>query len=324
MIIILDYFDFIFVPHVPRINKYEFFFPIPDVSGYAITNYGRVFEQNFGGAWSEVKPKDGLVDIIYDGEFLYELKTLPIETLMSNVFFDGAEVINLNKKNDLPFDIKNIVLKDDPHPNRLVWYGFNPSRDWLNKAYNGMVERATNKNFKRRFPHYAKTTMSKSWLLHGDRCKRHLLSISYSYPEHLEVDKDLMSFGEINEYKEGNICLLPQYLNNMCTSRKSEYGYGISKKKLSDEAFKYIFTSYIADTTSGRATRTFNTHEEALIAARKERYQILKDAVDYERDEGYIPSYILERLEALAEGTLDGSIKLREPTDEVIARERGC
>lgn len=318
MIIDTDYLRKLYIPHIKRVAKDEVFFRVPNASWYAISNYGRFYGRSIKGAWHIQHPKNGKVEIVYDDS--NEIREVDILELIRQTFFGNApgELLNLNTDRNTQFDIKKIVYAGNETENQIIWFTDKPILDWLHTEYYGMRTRATNPKVKKMFPVYEKTTMSKDWLKHSNHCKQYLLDISYYYPQPLEVDKDLISCGEVDEYREGNVILLPNYINNMVTYRPGKYGYGIQPINLSDGTVKYYFTAPRDITQSDRESLRFDTYEETLIAARKKRYELYHRVVENEWEAGYLPEYILGLLEELADGTLKGIVKLKEPTDEIL------
>lgn len=318
MIVDTDILKKIYIPRVKRIANDEIFFQVPNATWYAISNYGRFYERLMKGVWHIQHPKNGEVEIVYDDIGTVQRVGI-LEIIRQTFFFDApGELLNLNQDGDAPYDIRKIVYAENKIENEIIWFMDKPILDWLHSAYQGMKTRATNQRYKKRFPIYKDTTMSIDWIKHSSHCKQYLLDISYYYPERLEVDKDLASFGEVDEYKEGNVVLLPSYINGMVTYRPGKLGYGIQQIKLNNGDFKYYFTSPVDVTQSVRETLRFDTYEEALTMARKKRFELYHRVVENEWEAGYLPEYILGLLEELADGTLKGTVKLKEPTEEVL------
>lgn len=288
----------IYVDRVKRINCDEHFFGIPGASDYAFSTYRRLYERQPEGNWKHAKKGNSIENCYYirfDNENQYRLVTT--KQLTWYVFFPDEEKITLEDELFLGHKLLHIIEE--------------PINEWLDKKYWGMRSRATNKKTKERQPAYLNTTMSEDWLLHPSHCKQHLLDISYYYPGTLEVDKDIETGGKVNEYHEGNINLLPTYINNIITSGDSELGYGIRKDTLKNGHAVYG----VPYQRLNQKPTTLKCYDyfEALQLAREKRYEYIQQIVEFEYDNGFVPIHILDRLEAIACDTLDGTCKLREP-----------
>ena len=304
------------LPHkVKRIDKKEVFFQIPGHKRYLLSNYGRLCQMTDTGAWHiQHMEQDNLIDF-------YEIdgKRYPILALIKCVFFNGMDV-NLEKSNNQnPYMIEDIIVNHSKEEkNELLLFTKKGINEWLDDKYTGIVRKATNLGYKAKNPQYKNTTMSEDWLKNSDHCKQYLLDMKYYYPEELDVDKDLISFGTINEYREGNVLLLPGYINRTITRGYSKLGYGISQNTLQDGKFSYSHVYYIDIFSKEQVSRTFSNYFECLEFARQKKFEQLHNIVEYEWEQGFLPEYILELLEQLADGIKSGTIKLREPSDEVL------
>lgn len=309
------------VGRVKRIQPDEVFFAIPGIANYALSNYGRLHRKTPEGAWHKVPIEKNICDcysVWIEEDSNYRM--IPVVNLMKRVFFpnEKGKLYKLNGKEKYPYHIKNLVFDKTQGENELLLFTDRPIVDWLAGKYNGMYVRATNEGFKRRNPQYKNTIMSEEWKKHPDICKQYLLDISYYHPENLDVDKDLVSFGTVDEYKAGNVILLPSRINNMITYRNGELGYGIREKILKNGDKRYTFSFPIRTDQSERGNLTFDNYEEALVMARQKRYEFYHNVVEEEWELGCMPEYILDLLESLAEGTRTGNVKLREPSEEIL------
>lgn len=299
---------------VKRIEKSEVFFEVPGHKDYALSNFGRLHKRTETGAWHSVPMEEhGMIDC-------YEVdgKTVPVLTLMKIVFFYGLDVSLTKSRGMYPYKLEDIKVNDSKEKNRLLLFTDRGINEWLDVKYRGIYIRATSPAFKIQNPQYENTTMSEEWRMNPNKCKQYLLDISYYYPTPLEVDKDLPSFGVIDEYREGNVVLLPKYINNMFTKRNSQYGYGIKQKITQNGDIRYTFTyPRYADSTE-RASMTFDNYAECLNAARQKRWEYIHWIVEKEWELGYLPEYILELMETLASETIRGNVKLLEPSDETL------
>lgn len=230
---------------------------MPRHKDYALSNFGRLYKRTDAGAWHRVPMEEYGMRDCYD----VDGKTVPVLTLIKRVFFYGMDVCLNKSKKKYPYKLEDIKINNSTEKNELLLFTDESINEWVNKKYRGIYIRSTSPAFKAQNPQYKNTTMSDEWKTNPNECKQYLLDISYYYPIPLEVDKDLPSFGRIDEYREGNVILLPKYINNMLIKRNSQYGYGIKQKITQKGDIHYTFTyPRYADNTE-RASMTFDNYE---------------------------------------------------------------
>lgn len=299
---------------VKRVEKSEVFFEVPGHENYALSNFGRLHKKTETGAWHRVPiEEDGMVECYKIGE-----KNIPVLSLLKRVFFRGLDVHLKESRGKYPYKLEDIKINNSKEKNELLLFTDGGINEWLDVKYRGMYIRATSPAFKKQNPQYANTTMSEEWRMNPNECKQYLLDISYYYPRELEVDKDLPSYGKIDEYRKGNVILLPKHINNMFIKRKSQYGYGIKQLIDKSDNIKYKFTYPKRADSTDRATAIFDNYAECLNAARKKRWEYINWVIEDEWELGYMPAYILDMMEDLANKTIEGKVKLLEPSDEAL------
>lgn len=308
-----------YVADVKKKNYDEFWVEIPGASNFAISNYLRVHEQIEDSRWhkaAKAKKACILSDVFmirFDGESQY--RKVSLDKLVRMSFMKNADGLLIDKSPMLDYsNLKYLVLNENEDENEILKFHDGNINDWLDSKFNNMRTRATNKKFKMRKPEYLYTTIADDWLNHPRHAKQYLLDISYYYPKQLEVDKDLLSLGEIDEYRPGNVILLPTYINNLSEKRVSKYGYGI---RYQDVFFVVRTFDYFSRKHS---TKKYKSYEDALQAARDARASHIHSIVEDEWNAGYLPEYILCKLEEMAELTREGKCKLREPDQETIKK----
>lgn len=316
MIIDTDNKRIMILNRVKRLDKKEVFFQIPGHEHYTLSSYGRVHKQMETKAWHVIPLiQNGLIDY-------YEIdgKMYTVLSLIKQVFFAGIDV-NLKKaEGQYPYQLENIIVNESSEKNELLLFTENGINEWLDSKYLGIWNRSMNPGYKARNPQHKDTTISDDWRMNPNHCKQYLLDMSYYYPEPLDVDKDLISFGTVNEYREGNILLLPKYINIAITRRYSKFGYGIQQKILDNGDFRYYHSYPVDIHANTQKSITCADYLECLEFARQKRFEHIHDIVEFEWQQGYLPEYILELLEELADGTKSGKIKLREPDDETLKK----
>lgn len=299
---------------VKRLENTEVFFEVPGHQDYAFSTLGRLHKKN-DKSWHRVKMENnGICDYyVIDG------KNITVLSLIKKVFFTGLNVYLQESNGKYPYALENINVNNLNEKNELLTFIDGDIKKWLYLKYRGIWIRACSPAFKKLNPQYKNTTISEHWLLYPEDCKQYLLDHSYYYPEPLEVDKDLVSHGTIDEYREGNVILLPKYINHMFIKKKSQFGYGIKQTITQNGDVHYsIPSSYKKNNRYDRSRLTFDNYQECLHAARKKRFDYINEIIEREWEYDYLPYYILDLLEDIAHKTLEGKVKLLEPSDEML------
>lgn len=324
--------------------KFERFYAVPNADGYSLSDYGRLV---YGNKWVRLVRK-GKPDLYND---YYRIKFndkesesfVRIDKLVAMVFRPGEEIYCLvnfcwvNRDKGL-FDVEKLhVIKNKAE---LVDYirskteGIEPSyegakeerkfinRNKYNKDINSVIHalywnarsRATNDKVKELNPVYSGVTMCDGWLQGIKPFTDWFLNNNYYYPERLELDKDLITFGTGKIYSPETCCLLPSKINRLFETRGSSVGLGMRIKKRADSS--YIF--YVGD---GNARKTFYNYLDALTYTRSRKADNIRCTVKEEREKGYMPEYLLEKMSQWADLTEMGLIKMWEPDMETLIKE---
>lgn len=190
-----------------------------------------------------------------------------------------------------------------------------PIRSKLQSLYNGMKTRACNDNYKKKFPAYQNVIMCDEWKKNPTLAKEYILSRWYYYPEALVMDKDLMTLGLGNCYAPEFAIPLPYKYNNIFCKSSSKLGYGISQKKRKNgEIYFEVPGSTFGETKS----LYLKTYKEALESARKKKALYIRGIIETEKFKGYMPLYLLAKMEVWAKKCEAGELLAWEPDINVL------
>ncbi len=331
----------------------EYFYQVPGASDYVISDYGRLYRKTENDSFHKVHmtTKDGedAYPIQFDADD--DTRIVPVRKIMASTFFPNEKGIYLNPVFALSFDpvkrwslynlhilkgkkdiVEYIMSKiEQREPNyddsqKHVEFMNRPELDvpfrkFINRMWSNMRSRATNPGTKERFPQYTDTTIAPDLMKSSKLVGQWYLDTYYTYPEKLEVDKDILGLGETNRYQLGLIALVPNHLNKIFIRGKSELGYGISERVNSSGVKTYRIMGATFKYDGYRPQdQCFDTYIEALQTARKMKADYLRRIAAKERDDGYLPSFIINAIEKWANRCELGMIKMWEPSKETLRK----
>lgn len=326
------------------IAKDERFYVVPGAKDYAVSTYCRVLQRKREDWYEVLKPIGYDYYIRFDSDV--KKRRISINVLAARVFFphicggyletahqyygwQAWKIENLHLcvgKDMLVEAIRaKIERREANYSDGYKHHQFNNRLDtdsinkYLNSVYRNMKSRATNKKTKIRFSAYKDTMICEEWRDNPASFKQWYLDHQYYYPAKLEIDKDLMNFGQTNEYAPKNCCLLPRYINDVFTKGKSELAYSITKLRLKDGSVKFQIPGNAFG--GGEPNAKFDNYLDALKHGRERKAKFIRKIVDEERKHGYIPDYILNRMMEWATLIKLGNLTVLEPTIETILKE---
>lgn len=199
---------------------------------------------------------------------------------------------------------------------------FDPGGDFrevIDRTKQNMFSRTTNSNVKQKYPIYRDSTVDGAF--RDDPCAfgQWYLDHWYPYPTKLELDKDILGFGEANHYGPQYMALVPVYVNNIFVGSNSKLGYSIQRKEAASGDTYYKVSGYnftFADYKPKDAR--CGTYAEVLEAVRKMKAEYVRSIIRKERSDGYMPDYILEAMERWAALCELGLIKKWEPSAKTL------
>lgn len=339
MIINIDYNKLkkIYVKGVRHIAEDEVFYAVPNACKYAFSNYSRLYEYTCDELskqrWHEVEYKysfrfhSDAYNIVFDNN---EQKNVSVNWLIKTVFMlppnTFLELKNFSKEKNR-YALNNIYVFSKSEFTSFILARCNRKEkdiSWvdneidlpisvtnlqrfLSNAYDGMMRRGSNESYKRHNPQYNNTTICSEWYKHPDVVKRYILDNIYYYPNcTLIMDKDLMTFGEGNEYAPGKAIPLPKHLNTIFR-RSNRYRITRKRSGLYDVA----------------GFGEYNSYEEALQAARNLKSHYLLSVANDEEQKGYLPDFMIAQIRQWAYKCRNGDIKIWEPSEEIL-KEKGA
>lgn len=350
----LNKIDLVFVSGVELLNPInEYFAKIPGTKDYAFSTYGRLVKRNDKGKWKRACEK---VVFSKEGES-YNLtingisKTISIRKLFAMVFLPDEKNIylhnrNFNASNTERWFIENLVALSGKEEitesilskieNRKPLYDEKEKtlklinipncnkksyKKFIKSKYYGMRTRAKNIKVKKRQPIYANTTISDEWLNNQNSFYEWFLENQYYYPEDLHLDKDLLGFGEKNCYCAEYTSLIPRYLNNIFTKGYSELGYSIEEITRTDgtKCYKIPAKAFTINPKSDKDI-CLDTYVEAILTARKKKAKYLRDIVEKEKANGFMPDKLLKAILIWANRCELGLAKIWEPSEETLIK----
>lgn len=331
----------------------EYFYAVPGASDYVISDYGRLYRKTENDSFHKVhmttKDGDDAYSIKFDGED--DTRIVPVRKIMAITFFPNEKGIYLNTVFGLYYDpakrwslynlhvlrgrkdiVEHIMAKiERREPNyddsqKHIEFKNRPELDvpfrkYIDHMRSNMRSRATNPGTKKRFPQYSDTTIDPDLVKSSKIVGQWYLDNYYDYPEKLEVDKDILGFGETNRYQIGLIALVPNHLNKIFIRGKSELGYGICERVNSSgiKTYRIMGASFEYDGYRPQ-DQSFDTYIEALQAGRKMKADYLRRIAAKERADGYLPNFILNAIDKWANRCELGMIKMWEPSKETLRK----
>lgn len=240
-----------YLSYVPRIAEDERFYLIPGADGYTLSTYGRVHNVHTNSAVkSTYLPHVGEAYPIQWANGKTEI--ISIEKLISMVFFGGKPYIHFGQPNfsdDVNrWKVEDLHLLQSKHQfaeyisakikhrkpryaenrqhHEYVGRMQNLTKDAAHIMYSNAKARATSEKVKMSKPHYKNTTMSQELIDNPDEFYRWFLENQYYHPLGLELDKDILTFGETDIYAKDTMALVPHYINDFFRTVHSELGCG--------------------------------------------------------------------------------------------------
>ncbi len=319
-----------YLSYVPRIAEDERFYLIPGADGYTLSTYGRVHNVHTNSTVkSTYLPHIGEAYPIQWTNGKTEI--ISIEKLISMVFFGGKPYIHLGQPNFSDnvnrWKVENLHLLQSKNQyieyirskinHREPKYAENRKHHkFINRMENltkfdvlhtrdRARARATSEKVKMSKPHYKNTTMSQELIDNPDEFYRWFLENQYYHPLGLELDKDILTFGETDIYAKDTMALVPHYINDFFRTVHSELGYGI---RFVDKSTEQYFTL-----KNGKNIIRYEKYDDALRAGRKLKADKIREMVKKEKALGYMPSHILKAMSKWATLCERGKIKMWEP-----------
>ena len=329
---------------VKLVGNDERFYAMPGANCYAISTYCRVFQKTKKGWFKKLRPLGYDYFIKFDdAEGKQQISINKLAALVFFPSFKGAyletppgsygiqrwKIENMHLLLDKEMIIENWLAKmeqrkpsydiEHQHHNFINRIETPNINNLLKSKYRNMKSRATNSTTKKLNPAYKNTTICKKWENNPDSFKQWFLVNQYFYPAKLEIDKDLLNFGQTNEYVPENCCLLPRYINDVFTKGKSELAYTITKLRLKNGSVKYQIPGNAFG--GGEPNAIFDNYLDALKHGRERKAKYIRKIIDEERKRGYIPDFILNRMMEWATLIELGDLTVLEPTIETILKE---
>ena len=336
---------------VPLVADDERFYSIKSARNYACSNYGRLYRKTFRDTYNKVPM------LYVNGNEAYSIlfddakseKIISVRKLLAMVFYPSEKGIYLYCRNWNPFDKKrwnvenlSVLTGKDEIVEAILsklehrtpsYKDFNGDNGFINQPqpkerinkvlhdkYWNMRSRATNLKVKQRQPQYKDTTIDEEWLNNPESFRKWYMEHLYYYPGNLSVDKDILSFGTTNKYCPKYVAIVPTYINNIFTGdSRSKLCYSIQEKERADGT-KYFLLPATAYRFKGETLKQVvcDTYVEALQAGRNRKASYIRKVVAYERENGYMPEYILKTMEKWANRCELGLVKLWEPNEETL------
>ena len=331
------------IKKVRKIAENERFYEVPNAKDYILSDYGRLFYK--GKLQKPVYVNgEGLYNEYYHIQFDNTIYAglIRIDRLIALTFRPDEKIgtlINPHRTND-KFKWRVIDLHIVRNKGEMVNYiqskidGVTPTykgagekhgfinrieysrgiRRTIQSSYFSAKGRATNKGFKKRNPQYEDVTMCDEWLNSSKAYADWFITNDYYYPEPLELDKDLITFGIGKIYSPETCCRLPHHINRLFSSKANKLGSKIQRKKHLDGTYVYWYH----DEKNGNI---YNNYLDALRQMRKDKAEQIRKAVKEEREKGYMPEYLLEKMSQWADLTEMGLIKMWEPDMKKLIEE---
>lgn len=310
----------------------ERFYIVPGARDYALSDYGRLYHLPSNHKVKEIHNKQGdAFWIRFDGDS--KEKVVGVGRLICITFFKGRDYILKSKpgcKKEFRWKVTDLYILKNPEqldewtravkshripklPKSQCGSKFKNRADFTREdiaiMYWNMRSRATNPNTKESKPRYAETTIEKAMIDNPKLFEDWVLKNQYYYPSRLEVDKDLLAFGEKNCYDRRFMCLLPHHVNDFFRETTSPLGYSVRKE------MKKGVVIYTAPTSTGRIK--CDTYAEALEIGRKHRADKIRAMIERETELGYMPKKLLKIMMEWADRCEQGLISMWEPSSQI-------
>ena len=313
--------------------KNERFYAVPNAKGYALSDYGRLV---YGNKWVPlVRKKNNEIYCDY-----YRIKfddndtkiLVRVDKLVAMVFRPNEKIyclvnlrwLNGKNKNRHEGLFKVEKLHVIRNKDELVDYirskieGIEPTYAGAKEDHGfifrneykrpiSLVIAKTYISMKYRvgkLKHYEDVKLSDEWASYEPFVKWYLNN-NYYYPEPLTLDKDLLHFGTSRIYSPETCCLLPSRINAFFSGSSNKNGIKIEARKKSKG--KYSFS------VKGEHYNYFPNYYDALQYARKVKAEQIREIVKEEREKGFMPECLLNKMSQWADLAEIGLIKMWEP-----------
>lgn len=338
---------------VNRAAKDEHYYQVPGASGYYLSDYGTLRKMNKKGRYRKVamffsmKLACEAYSVQFDGED--HCRTMSVQRLMRMTFYPNENFIYLSNPKFNPFakdrwyignlhpltnrDLitESIMAKIERREPRYseefkgatfvnrIRSASKPFRDYIDDTRANIISRATNRNVKRVKPQYRNTTIDPEIINDPEAFRAWMINSIYDYNEPLQIDKDILSFGETNCYSLNTMAFVPARINYLFRQSSSNLGFGI-RKYTTKESVKYRVGIH----KDGKLEYVFYTdYAEALKIARQNRAEHIRTIVAEERAKGMMPEHILACMEKWAIRCENGLVKIWEPRADIEEETNG-
>lgn len=303
-------------------NEHETFHLIKGSDTHYISSYGRIAEKKENG-FVRVQPMLKIrlmVNVIIDGceiakrvdELVAEEFLIPIpgknEIVHKDGRFDNCRYDNLVyvDKDEQIFILQSKLARRPKHYIRAIFERQQYSQfarfnyaEIRRDLYN-MKHRCYNKKYSNH-KYYKNVDVCDQWL-----DKENGLSTFtdwawknvYEFPEVLQIDKDILSFGKSNMYGPETTCYIPRRINELIKDFGEKQGVSETRK---NGTIKYCVSK-----RGKYKSKQFANYDDAKNYFYEVKAKILDDIIDEELQRGYIPIKIIEVLQQWAEGWRNG------------------
>lgn len=228
---------------------------------------------------------------------------------------EGAELIIAKIEGRRP------LLHPNAYSKSQEYLGNREISDFVKSRYVNICRRSRYASVKKARPQYTNVSICEEWMNNERSALNYLKSIYYEYPATrnakgqlipLEIDKDLFSLNsESLIYSPETTCFLPRYINGIF--RRGEF-------KIEHKNRGFLVQNNYDLLTDYEKEYCFQEFAESLNFARKLRSQYIRRVVEKERQNGYMPEYILAQMLLWADECEKGNVKIWEPSDEVKSK----
>lgn len=348
----------IYVPKVrpPMGVACEHFYAVPNAEGYVLSDYGRLYRWGYRwttkGGYNRVYPHystrlhDEACMIRFNDEqtdteismrrllalvFYPEQKGIYLESFNKSLWWDKRwSIYGMHVLTNQSEIAEAIAAKceqrdptyDDSQKGCTFINRFDPGGDFrkvINRARWGMISRGSNPKIKIAHPTYKNTRVNDTFRTDQRKFGQWYIDNWYAYPTQLQVDKDLLGFGEADLYDPQYMTFLPVYINKIFTQCDSKFGYSISQTQTTsgDIYYKVPGVTFEFDGYRPKDAKC-STYVEALGVARKMKADYIRRIVSKERSDGYMPDYVLRAMEQWANLCELGLVKKWEPSAKAL------
>lgn len=332
------------------VDNDERFYQVQGASEYILSTYCRLFRKTATGSYKLVPLKLGKIWREYEIKFDDEAapRRMSINRLAGLVFFPDVQNAILEpfhddwkwsswridrlhlyvgskeerQKQRVESILAKIEKREPEYDDKLKRHYFEGQylisaemklAKKINSDYGNMKSRSLNQAVKKLYPRYQKTKICDEWRDNPDTFKEWWIANRYDYPEELQIDKDILSFGQANTYAPKYCCFVPRRINDVFTSSCSILKYSITKRKKKDGTVVYVIPP---NAFNYGETFSAPNYFEALNEGRRRKAKLIERIVEEERSKGLMPTHILDAMTRWANLVKMGKIEMLEPTEE--------